>query len=68
MEWASVYYADAQAKLQRWGITSAPDNVAVALTHLGNAYVTYIREQHRATGIAPGTHIVGGSHYRGATG
>lgn len=61
----NVYYADAQAQLQRWGITSVPDNVAVALTHLGNAYVAAIREQHRATGITPGTPIVGASHYRG---
>lgn len=59
------HYNAVNAKLSRWGIAEVPENVAAALDRLSMAYVQYVREQHRATGVAPGAYVVGPSNYHG---
>lgn len=64
-ETMTEYRQTVRAKLERWGIAETPDNIQDALDRLGSAYVHSLRENNRATGIAPGAYMVGPSNYKG---
>lgn len=60
-----AYREDAEKKLRAYGVEGVPEDVEEALTKLGEAYVHTKREEHRATGMAPGAYMVGPSNYHG---
>lgn len=59
------HYAEVATKLNQWKIPETPENVTEALVRLSAAYVQYVREEHRARLVAPGSFFVGPSNYHG---